>query len=308
MRKILISTSSFGVESKEPLQLLEAAGIEYTINPHGRKLSKDETVSLLQNMDGVVAGTESYPKEIIEKLPSLKIISRCGAGMDGIDQDFLKKSGIALVNTPDVHVTAVAELALSGLLSVNRKLFANHTQVVSGSWSKVMGRNLSGKTIGLIGMGKVGQAFAHLLSGFGCHLLAYDPYYKGSWPAGIQRVTNLNAMWGKADVISLHIPATDETRHILNRQVFQSVKHDVIIINTSRGDLIDERALFEFLQGHPEAGAYLDVFQQEPYTGPLTSLANIVVTPHIGTFTRETRVNMEIESVMNLINFFRNHE
>jgi D-3-phosphoglycerate dehydrogenase len=171
-----------------------------------------------------------------------------------------------------------------------------------------MGRNLSGKTIGLIGMGKVGQAFAHLLSGFGCYLLAYDPYYRGSWPAGIQRVINLNEMWAKADGISLHIPATEETRHILNRQVFQAVKHDVIFINTSRGDLIDESALFEFLQGHPEAGAYLDVFQQEPYTGPLTSLANIVVTPHIGTFTRETRVNMEIESVMNLINFFRNHE
>lgn len=308
MKKILITTSSFGVESKEPLQLLQAAGIEYTVNPHGRKLSKDETVDLLQNKDGVLAGTESYPREVIEKLPSLKIISRCGAGMDGIDQDFLKKSGIALVNTPDVHVTAVAELALAGLLAVTRRITSNHAAMVSGTWSKIMGRNLSGKTVALIGLGKVGQAFARLLSGFGCTIIAYDPYYKGSATEGIRLVPELHSVWELADIISLHIPATDETKNLINANVLQQVKKDVVLINTSRGDLIDEHALVEFMKQHSEAGAYLDVFQQEPYSGPLAGLPNIVVTPHIGTFTRETRVNMEIQAVKNLINFFKNHE
>lgn len=308
MKSILISTSSFGVESAEPLDLLRSADISFSLNPYGRKLSKDETLVLLQNKDGVIAGTESYPNELITKLPSLKIISRCGAGTDGIDKDFLKQSGVTLLNTPDVHITAVAELTLAGLLSLLRKVTANHISFVSGSWEKKMGRNLSDKTVGIIGFGKVGQAFAKMLSGFGCRILAYDPYFKNVPPTGVQVVSNLNDIWQKADVISLHIPSTSETKSILNKETLSKVKGNVLLINTSRGELIDESALHDFLQQHPDAGAYLDVFQQEPYSGPLTKLPNIVVTPHIGTFTRETRVNMEVQAVTNLINFFKSHE
>ena len=306
MKSIVISTSSFGVESTDPLDRLRKAGFEFILNPYGRKLTKEETIALLKDKDGVIAGTESYPKDVLEQLPSLKIISRCGAGTDGIDKDFMKKSGIALLNTPDVHITAVAELTLAGLLSVTRKISLNHATMVSGGWEKTMGRNLSGKTVSIIGFGKVGQAFAKLLTGFGCSILVYDPYCSVSIN-GVTIVKQLDEIWQKSDVISLHIPSSAETKSLINKEVLNKVKASLILMNTSRGDLIEENSLLEFLQRNQQAGAYLDVFQQEPYYGPLSKLPNVVVTPHIGTFTQETRVNMEVESVMNLINFFKSN-
>ena len=303
MKSILISTSSFGVESAEPLDRLKKAGIEYVLNPHGRKLNKEELISLLKDKDGVVAGTEAYPKEVLEQLPSLRIISRCGAGTDGIDKDYLKHTGITLSNTPDVHVTAVAELTLAGLLSLTRRISFNHASMVNGGWEKTMGRNLSGKTVGIVGFGKVGQAFVKLISNFDCNVLVYDPYYTGQ-AAGIAKVNSLQEIWSQSEIISLHIPSSPDTKNLINKDVLEKVKPNLLLVNTSRGELIDEAALTEFLVKNPQAGAYLDVFQQEPYAGPLSKLPNVVVTPHIGTFTQETRVNMEVQAVMNLINFF----
>jgi D-3-phosphoglycerate dehydrogenase / 2-oxoglutarate reductase len=180
MKRILISTSSFGVESRAPLAALEKAGIAYTLNPHARKLSPAETVALLQDKTGVIAGTEAYPKEVLAQIPNLKVISRCGAGTDGIDKDYLKQQSIPLFNTPEVHTTAVAELTLSGLLTLSRKIVVNHVSTITGAWQKTMGSNVSGKTVGLIGFGKVAQCFARLLSGFACSIVFYDPYYTGA--------------------------------------------------------------------------------------------------------------------------------
>ena len=309
MKKILISTSSFATESTEPLDRLKDAGIAYVINPLKRKLTLDETIQLLNDMDGVIAGTEAYPKSVLEKLPKLKLISRCGAGTDGIDKDALKSMGIALFNTPQVHVTAVAELAIAGLLSLSRKIVPQHELLVSGKWEKKMGVNISQKTIGIIGFGKVGQAVAQMLSGFSCKLLIYDPFYKQAIEPSIGKLVNsLDEIWSQSDVISLHIPSTPETKELLNTQSLAKLKHHVIILNTSRGDLITESALVEFLTNNPSAGAYLDVFEQEPYQGALTQLQNVVLTPHIGTFTLETRSNMELEAAINLINYFKTHE
>jgi D-3-phosphoglycerate dehydrogenase / 2-oxoglutarate reductase len=309
MKKIIITTSSFATESAEPLNQLKAAGIDYVLNPFKRKLTQDETIQLLSDKHGVVAGTEAYPKSVLEKLPNLKVISRCGAGTDGIDKEFLKSAGIALINTPDVHVTAVAELTISGLLSLSRKVVTQHQNLISGKWEKSMGTNLSLKTVGVIGFGKVGQAFAKMLSGFSCKLLVYDPYCQQAIDPSVGKlVSSLEEIWAQADVISLHIPSTSETKRLVNSQSLSKMKQNVLILNTSRGDLIDERALCEFLLCNPTAGAYLDVFDQEPYSGPLTQLKNIVLTPHIGTFTYETRSKMELESVVNLINFLKNNE
>ncbi len=306
MTKILISTSSFATESTEPLDRLDGAGIDYVINPLKRKLTLDETIQLLNDMDGVIAGTEAYPKSVLEKLRKLKVISRCGAGTDGIDKDALKSMGIELFNTPQVHVTAVAELTLAGLLSLSRKIATQHHLLVSGKWEKKMGVNIAHKTVGIIGFGKVGQAVARMLSGFSCKLLIYDPFYSQTIEESFgQRVTSLDEIWSQSDVISLHIPSTSETKGLLNSQSLAKLKRDVLILNTSRGDLIQESALHDFLVSNPSAGAYLDVFDQEPYHGPLSQLQNVVLTPHIGTFTLETRSNMELEAAINLINFFK---
>lgn len=306
MKSVLISTSSFGVESQEPLNRLREAGISVELNPYGRKLNHEETVKLLQDKAGVLAGTEAYPKEVLAQLPNLKIISRCGAGTDGIDQAYLKEHGITLCSTPNVHITAVAELTLAGLLSITRKMPQHHATTVAGQWGKVMGSNLAGKTVGLIGFGKVGQAVAKLLHAFGCQIIAFDPYLTGNSET-VMRASTVHDIWTQADVISLHAPSTQETKGIINGQALSAMKPNVIILNTSRGDLVDEQALFDFLQSNPQASAYLDVFQQEPYQGPLSKLPNVVVTPHVGTFTKETRVNMELEAATHLIQYFLNN-
>ncbi|MBI3217916.1 MAG: phosphoglycerate dehydrogenase [Bacteroidetes bacterium] len=309
MKKILISTSSFATESREPLNRLTEAGIEYVINPLKRKLTSEETIELMADKDGVIAGTEAYPKSVLDKLPNLKVISRCGAGTDGIDKEALRAMNILLFNTPQVHVTAVAELTISGLLALSRKIVSQHQLLVAGKWEKKMGVNISNKTVGIIGFGKVGQAVARMLSGFSCKLLIYDPFYTSSIdPLFGKNVSSLDEIWSQADIISLHIPSTSETKGLLNIESLAKMKRDVLILNTSRGDLIQEQALHQFLIANISAGAYLDVFDQEPYAGSLTQLPNVVLTPHVGTFTLETRTNMELEAAINLINYFKNNE
>lgn len=303
-KHIYISTSSFGVESTLPIDKLKAEGFVISFNPFGRKLTPQETIQELSQSDGVVAGTEAYPSSVIEQLSRLKTISRCGAGSDGIDKAALQARGITLSVTPDVHVTAVAEIALAGLLSLTRKIALHYVSMRSGEWEKSMGTNLSGKTVGLLGFGRVGRAFAQLLSGLSCPIMAYDPLAK-SVPEGVQLVTSPQAIYKQADVISLHMPSTPDTKNLIDEKVLAQCKDTVLLVNTSRGDLVHENALEVFLKAHPQAGAYLDVFQQEPYKGNLSQLPNCVTTPHIATFTRETRVNMELEAVNNLINYFK---
>jgi D-3-phosphoglycerate dehydrogenase / 2-oxoglutarate reductase len=301
--KIFISTSSFATEDSKPLDLLKNAGISVSLNPFGRKLSKDETINLLQSMDGVIAGTESYSRDILEKLPGLRVISRCGAGTDGIDKAVLHERNITLLNTPSVHITAVAELTLAGLLSLSRKVALNHKVMSEGRWDRAMGVNLAHKTVGIIGYGKVGKLFRDLLRGFQCRILVFDPYFKGAAP-DVEKVGTLEELFKEADVISLHIPYSPETKNLLSAEAFAKMKPEVMILNTARGGLIDEKALYDFLSRNSLAGAYMDVFDKEPYQGDLRHLSNIVMTPHVGTFTRETRVQMELESAVNLINFF----
>ncbi len=303
MKKILVSTSSFAVESTAPLDVLREAGFEVALNPHGRKLTKDETISLLTSCEGVVAGTEAYSQDVLVKLPNLKVISRCGAGLDGIDIQYLKANDIGLYNTPEVHASAVAELTLAGLLACLKKVVANHQTVTNGKWQKIMGANLSGKKIGLIGYGKVARAFHKMLTGFDCEVIIYDPYLLND--NGIHKVEQLNELASACDILSLHIPLTETTRNIISNSIFQVVKKNLVLLNTSRGGLIDEAALANFLTTNKEASAYLDVFETEPYQGALTALPNLVMSPHIGTFTKETRVQMEYEASINLINFFK---
>lgn len=307
VKKIFISTSSFGIESSKPIQLLQEAGIHYSLNPLGRKLSKEETVNLLQEVDGVVAGTETYSRDVLEKLPRLRVISRCGAGTDGIDREYLQQKDISLLNTPNVHVTAVAELTLAGLFSLSRKVSQGDALMKAGKWEKLMGTNLGGKTVALIGLGRVGKEVANVLIAMRCRVLGFDPYFKGTFPAGVEHITSLDRIWQEADVISLHLPATEEARHLVRQETLLKCKPTVMIVNTSRGELVNEGDLIEFLNSHPQAGAYIDVYEKEPYSGPLATLPNVIVTPHVGTFTKETRVSMEIEAVQNIIHYFNSH-
>ena len=300
------STSSFGKESARPLELLRDAGYEVRANPHGRTLTTDEARTHLDSVVGLIAGTEKLTADLLRSLPKLRCISRVGVGMDSVDIAAAKELGIAVFNTPDAHVDAVAELALAGLLALLRKIPTSDHAIRNGKFDKPMGLLLGGKTVGLVGYGRVGRRFAQLVSGFGCTMLASDPQADAA-SARSQSVelVGIDELLSRADVVSLHLPYSTAAKNLIGAEQLARMKSDAVLVNTARGGLVDEAALVQHLQKHPKAGAYLDCFEKEPYAGPLAALANVVVTAHIGSYAREARIRMETEAVENLLRALR---
>ncbi len=302
---IFISTSVFGKESDLPLKILQQEGIEYQLNPFGRKLTVEETTEFLKDKHGVISGTEAYPAQVIRALNKLKVISRCGAGTDGIDTEELKKRGIALLRTENVHVQAVSELTIGALVALARKIPQHQADMRNMHWHRQAGTDIGSSVLGIVGFGKVGQRVAELLAAWGCKIIVYDPYYSGKPPGHVRLVRHPDELWSTADFITLHLPLNSETHQFINSRVFSQLKKDVKIVNTARGELISEEDLALFLEQNQMAAAFFDVFWEEPYRGKLLELPNFIATPHIGTFTTETRIRMELEAVKNLINYFK---
>jgi D-3-phosphoglycerate dehydrogenase len=304
--KILISTSSFGEHDRSPVRLLESHGFEVVFNPYKRKLKLEEVVELAKDCDGIIAGTEPLTEEVFEKLPHLKAISRCGAGLDNVDVGAARKHGIAVKATPDAPTQAVAELAVALILNALRRINFMDRQVRSGAWSKEMGGLLSGKTVGIIGLGRIGRRAAELLRPFGVKILASEPKPDKKW-VGENRVTltSLEGLLKESDIVTLHIPYTEENRNLINAKRLNIMKRGAILVNTSRGGLVDEDALYQALKSEYLGGAALDAMEVEPYAGPLRELNNAILTPHIGSYALEARVQMEMEAAKNLINMLR---
>ncbi len=319
--RILVSTSSFGKVGPEPLERLRAFASEVRLNPHGRTLTEDEITGLLQGIDGLVAGVEPLTRDVLAGAAGLKVISRCGVGLDRVDTEAAEELGIAVRNTPDAPTQAVAELALAGLLSVLRRVASADRAVRSGLWTKTMGACLAGKTVGIIGFGRVGRRFAGLLAPFSVRILVYDPLQleraqletpsepalgpaSGSASEPEYQAAELDHLLAEADVVSLHAALTDETRDLLDAGAFGRMRPGAVLVNTARGELVDEAALVENLEAGRIGGAYLDVFREEPYRGLLGTFDNVVLTPHVGSYAREARLAMELEAVNNLIGAF----
>lgn len=297
-RIIAISTSSFAGESSAPIDLLRERGFEVRLNPHGRQLTPEESRAFLEGVVGLIAGTEKLAGELLRAVPGLRCISRVGVGMDNVDHAAASELGIAVHNTPDAHVDAVAELTLAGLLGALRLVPDCHAGIRAGTWKKPMGRLLRGKTVGLVGFGRVGRAFARLLGPFDCPILAYDP---GAADFSGARQVGLDELVAASDVVSLHLPYSAAARHIIGQAQLAAMKPDAVLVNASRGGLVDEEALAAHLQANPRALAYLDCFEQEPYKGPLRELPNCIMTAHIGSYAREARERMEMEAAANLL-------
>lgn len=304
---VQVTTSTFGKAGSKPVDYLNSKGIPFKTNPYGRKLTEDEAIEVISGADAVIAGTEPLTENVLKQLPDLKIISRCGTGMNNVDLDVAKELGIKVFNTPTVHVDAVAELALAGTLATLRSFVKNDQTVRSGEWKKSMGRSLYDKNVGMVGFGKVGRRFCELLNPFTSNLFFFDPFLdeRTSVLNDAKRVT-LDQLFENSDIISLHVPYTKENHHMINAENLSLAKKNVTIVNTSRGGLINEEDLYMFLQDNPEAGAYLDVFENEPYDGRLKDLDNVILSPHVGTSTKETREEMELEAAMNLVNALEN--
>ncbi len=307
--KILISTSTFGKFDRKPIEKLEEKGYEVILNTHGKKLTKEQTLELAKDCSGIIAGTEIYDSEILGKLNSLKIISRVGIGLDSIDLKKAKMQGVSIYKTPDGPTQAVSELALNLILTTLRRTNLMDGEIRTGIWNKRMGRLLSGKTIGIIGLGRIGKRLAQLISPFNCKVVASDPFPDKEWAEENEvNLCSLDDLLRYSDVVSLHIPYTPENQKILDAKKLSLMKNTAILVNTSRGGLIDEEALYDCLQNKRLGGAALDVMELEPYTGPLKELNNTVLTPHVGSYAQESRIMMETNAVENLIKYFEGGE
>jgi len=300
--KILISTSSFGAHDKSPVRLLESHGFEVVFNPYKRKLKLEEVAELAKDCDGIIAGTEPLTEEVFEKLPHLEAISRCGASSDNVDMEAARKRRIAVKTTPDAPTQAVAELTVAFILNVLRQISFMDRQVRSGAWSKEMGGLLSGKTVGIIGLGRIGKRVTELLRPFGIKILASEPKPDKKWVKENKvSLTSLEELLKESDIVTLHIPYTEENCNLINAKRLKIMKRGAILINTSRGGLVDEEAIYQALKSGHLSGAALDAMEVEPYCGPLKELNNVILTPHIGSYALEARVQMEMEAAKNLI-------
>ena len=292
--KVLITTSSFG---EDAIHILKQSGFEIINNPYKRKITQTELIPLLNGVQGVIAGLEQYDYDILSK-SDLKVISRCGSGLSNLNLDAAKELNIAVYNTPEGPTQSVAELTIGCLLSLIRDVPRINILMHDGKWDKYNGRLLQSMKVLLIGYGRIGKVVVKILETIGATVLVYDPFIKQDDIS--ENYKNVDFIDGikRADVITLHCSGEEL---ILGEKEFGLMKTGVYILNAARGGLIDEDALEKALVSGKIAGAWLDTFEKEPYTGNLSKFNQVILTPHIGSYTIEGRKKMELDCVNNLL-------
>lgn len=303
---VYIALSQFCENDDAPRRLLQSEGLSFAENLTGRRPRADELIAAARSVIAVVAGVEPYDAVTLQALPALKCISRCGVGVDSIDMDAARRLGIAVFTTPDPIAEPVAELTVSMILALARRLPEAMAAQREGQWRRRTGFLLSEWTVGLVGFGRVGQAVERYLRPFGPAVCVADPALDRSdrLPPGVSMV-DLNTLLSRADVVSIHAARSAADAPLIGAAEIAKMKPGSRIVNTSRGYLLDEAALCEGLKTGQLSGAALDVFADEPYSGPLLSFPQVLCTPHIGTLTRASRIAMELQAVENVITFLK---
>lgn len=281
---------------------------QVTRNPWGRKLTESEVCEFLaaSRPAGIIAGVEPLTRRVFEACPSLAVISRCGAGLDSVDLDAASELGIAVRSTPDAPVPSVAEHAITLMLCLIKRIAECDDAVRLGSTEKPACRMFSGKTVGIVGCGRIGTRVAELAGAFGCRVIGHDPFLDTHPHI---ELTTLDGLLTQADIVSIHVPLTDKTKRLIDAVAINRMPEHAILVNTARGGIVDEAALYQALREHRIAGAGLDVFEQEPYEGPLNRLGpRVVLTPHVASSSVETRLAMEREAIANLVVGLREYQ
>ncbi len=298
-RTVAITTSNFDLDN--PLVgELDRRGWAVVRNPHGRRMAEDEVTALLaeHHAEAMIAGVEPLNEQVFAANPQLKYISRCGIGLDSIDMDAATARGIWVGNTPDAPSAAVAELAVGLMLALTRRIVESDQSVRRGEWRQLMGTSLGERVVGIIGLGRIGTRVADLVANFGARVAYYDPLVSEPF---LTRYPNLLDLARNVDLLTIHVPLGDKTRYIVDAEVLDALPDHAFVVNTSRGGLLDEAALLRALEERRIAGAALDVFEREPYTGPLVGRPDVVITAHMGSYSRQTRVAMETDALANLL-------
>ncbi|PKP56882.1 MAG: hypothetical protein CVT89_05410 [Candidatus Altiarchaeales archaeon HGW-Altiarchaeales-2] len=266
----------------------------------------------LENYDClIVRSATKITKDVIAKAKNLKIIARAGAGLDNVDVIAAKERNIKVVNAPDSLTISVAEMVFGSLLALIRKISDADKSMKEGKWEKkkFKGREIYGKNFGIVGFGRIGRKVATIANGFGANIFAYDPLItdeKIYENLNAKHCKNIDEILKQCDFISIHVPLLNETRNLINGNNIKRVKKDAIMINTSRGGIINESALIEALKNKLTGGACLDVFENEPNPNPeFRNLENVILTPHIASATEEAQKRAGMDVVMQIEKFFK---
>lgn len=303
MKRILLTTTSFQDTPGSHHQLLESQG--YEIVRERGPLSEERMLELVGSFDGILCGDDAYTRKVLEKcLPRLKALCKYGIGLDKIDLKAATDLKIPVTFCPGVNHTTVAELTIGLLIAISRNIVVTNNHVKTGEWKRMTGYELAGKTIGLVGFGRIGKEVAIRANAFGMKVIAFNRSWDEEFAKkhDVKRAT-LDDLIKTSDVVSLHLNLTEETRNLLSRERLASMKKGSFIINCARGELIDIPALIEALNNKHLGGYAADVMEEEPppKNHPLFKTPNVIITPHIGSRTFENVVRQATMSVENLI-------
>jgi D-3-phosphoglycerate dehydrogenase / 2-oxoglutarate reductase len=291
---------------REPIQLLESENIPFTPNPFQRRLREEELAEIIEPYEALIAGTEPITARVLERATNLRLIARVGIGLDSVALRAARAKGIEITYTPAAPSPAVAELAIAQMLALLRHTPIANREIREGIWKRRIGRRLGLMTVGVIGVGRIGRRVIQHLKGWSPQILAHDIRedldFSGttgcSW-------TDAETIYRRADIITLHVPLTRRTRGMIGERQLAMMKSDAILINTARGEIVDEGALAAALRANPRFAAAMDVFENEPYQGELTVLENCLLSSHMGSATRDCRLRMELEAAQEVIRYFK---
>ena len=308
--KVFVSTHPFSSTSDLPNKLIEENEFELSVNEHGRKITSSELSCDIKDAVVLIAGTEKITEDVLKNASNLKLISRVGIGLDGVDFDLCKRYGVRVAYTPDAPTMAVAEFGVALILDLARKItYTNNNLKNNNVWDRHMGTLLYGKTIGVFGMGRIGKSLIHLLSSFNVKFKVYDvnPDLAYGRLYGVQFISKEEVL-KQSDILSVNVPLKDDTLDYISSKEFKLMQPHAILVNTARGGIVNEQDLYDALVENRIAGAGIDVFEEEPYKGNLKSLENCLLTCHMGASSIDSRTDMEVQAIEEAIRFKNNEK
>ena len=292
---VLVTARSFGRGRPELRGELEAAVREVRWNDLGRPLTAAELRDAVADVDGVIAGVDRFDSEVIAAAPRLRVIARHGSGTDAVDLGAARRRGVVVTNTPGANAAAVAELAIGLMLALARRIPESDRRVRAGEYGALPGVQLAGRTVGLIGLGRVGGEVARRAAALGCRVVAYDPAVAAEQARRLEAdLAEREEVVAQADFLSLHVPLSDATRDMVDAAFLGRMKPGAFLINTARGELVVEKDLVGALESGRLAGAALDATREEPPApdNPLLARDDVILTPHTGAATEEAGAAM----------------
>ena len=307
MKKILVTPRSLTKDGDPALELLTRSGFELVFSTPGKMPGEDELNHLLPGCTGYLAGVEPIPAAVLETAVDLKVISRNGTGINNIDIQAAQRLGIKIMRAEGANARGVAELTLGVILALMRSLPFSDARMKSGLWQRRKGLELHGRTLGLIGCGRIGQLVSQMALAFGMNVMAFDAFPNQNFaPSPKFQFTKLENVFTGSDIISFHCPEQEDGRAVLDDESIRRLRPGVFLVNTARASLIDEAGVLKGLNEGRIAGLALDVYDREPPgTSPLLSHDRVIATPHIGGYTTESVSRATLAAVENLLENFK---